>query len=60
LNIVESFPHTTKVLENVWIPMSDGTRLAARIWMPEDADTNPVPAILEYIPTYQARQNPRP
>jgi len=43
-------PTHVKEIENVWIPMSDGTRLAARIWMPEDADTNPVPAILEYIP----------
>ena len=30
--------------------MSDGTRLAARIWLPEDADDDPVPAILEYLP----------
>ncbi|MBP1082022.1 MULTISPECIES: CocE/NonD family hydrolase [Bacillus] len=30
--------------------MSDGTRLSARIWLPEDAEENPVPAILEYIP----------
>ncbi|MCP4356930.1 MAG: CocE/NonD family hydrolase [Chloroflexi bacterium] len=30
--------------------MSDGTRLAARLWLPEDAELNPVPAILEYIP----------
>ncbi|ETX13438.1 peptidase S15 [Roseivivax halodurans JCM 10272] len=37
-------------LEHVEIPMPDGTRLAARIWMPEDAETRPVPAILEYIP----------
>lgn len=38
------------VLENVWIPMQDGTRLAAKIWLPEDAELNPVPAVLEYIP----------
>jgi putative CocE/NonD family hydrolase len=37
-------------LENVWISMSDGCRLAARIWMPPDAARSPVPAILEYIP----------
>jgi uncharacterized protein len=37
-------------IENVFIEMSDGCRLAARIWLPEDAETNPVPAILEYIP----------
>ena len=30
--------------------MSDGTRLAARIWLPEDAEQDPVPAILEYLP----------
>lgn len=30
--------------------MSDGARLAARIWLPEDAEQNPVPAILEYLP----------
>lgn len=33
---------------NVWIPMSDGTRLAARIWRP--TTPAPVPAILEYLP----------
>src|SRR5699024_8359040 len=30
--------------------MSDGAKLAATIWLPEDAEENPVPAILEYIP----------
>ena len=30
--------------------MSDGTRLAARLWLPEDAERDPVPAILEYLP----------
>ncbi|MGM0532690.1 MAG: CocE/NonD family hydrolase, partial [Bacteroidota bacterium] len=38
------------VLENVWIPMQDGTRLAAKIWLPEGAENHPVPAVLEYIP----------
>ena len=37
-------------IENVWIPLADGCRLAARIWLPEDAEQTPVPAILEYIP----------
>ncbi len=37
-------------IENVWIPMSDGCRIAARIWMPMIAEAEPVPAILEYIP----------
>jgi putative CocE/NonD family hydrolase len=30
--------------------MSDGAKLAATIWLPKDAQENPVPAILEYIP----------
>ena len=30
--------------------MPDGTRLSARIWLPEDAEADPVPAIIEYIP----------
>ena len=47
---VATFPHQVKLVENTWIPLADGTRLAARIWMPEDAGQNPVPAILEYLP----------
>ena len=43
-------PHSIREIENVWIMMSDGCRLAARIFMPADADAHPVPAILEYIP----------
>jgi uncharacterized protein len=39
-----------QVLDHVWVPLSDGTRLSARVWMPVDADSAPVPAILEYIP----------
>jgi putative CocE/NonD family hydrolase len=30
--------------------MPDGCRLAARIWLPEEAERTPVPAILEYVP----------
>lgn len=32
------------------IMMSDGTRLSARIWRPEDASDDPVPLILEFLP----------
>ncbi|MGB0900960.1 CocE/NonD family hydrolase [Halocynthiibacter sp.] len=32
------------------IPLSDGTRLSAQVWMPEGCDTTPLPAILEYLP----------
>ena len=50
VDVVEQFPRQVRELENVWIPMPDGTRLAARIWLPVDAEKAPVPAILEYLP----------
>ena len=45
-------------IENIWIPMSDGVKLAGRIWLPLDAEQNPVPALLEYIP-YRKRDDTR-
>ena len=44
--------------ELVWIPLQDGRRLAARLWLPVDADAVPVPAILEYLP-YRRRDGTR-
>ncbi|WP_374371025.1 CocE/NonD family hydrolase [Dongia sp.] len=44
------FPHKIKVLHHVRIPLKDGVTLSATIWLPEDAEKNPVPAILEYLP----------
>jgi uncharacterized protein len=44
------FPRPVREIENAWIPLGDGCRLAARIWLPEDAEADPVPAILEYLP----------
>jgi putative CocE/NonD family hydrolase len=44
------FPRTVREIEHTWIPLSDGSRLAARVWLPEDAEQEPVPAILEYLP----------
>src|SRR6202045_487665 len=49
-NIVTTFPKTVRVIEHTLIPLKDGTTLAARIWLPEDAEQNPVPSILEYLP----------
>ena len=40
---VREVPHTT-------IKLADGCQLAARLWMPQDAEEHPVPAILEYLP----------
>ena len=38
------------IIEKQWIPLKDGTRLAARIWMPDGANAAPVPAVLEFLP----------
>ncbi len=42
------------VTEHLWIPMPDGTRLAARLWLPRGASQHPVPGIFEYIPYRKA------
>ena len=39
-----------KVIENEWIPMKDGVRLAARFWIPEGAEQTRVPVVFEYLP----------
>ncbi len=44
------FPRPTRVIEDARIPLPDGTHLSARIWLPKDAATNPVPALLEHLP----------
>ncbi|MCW6510475.1 CocE/NonD family hydrolase [Lichenifustis flavocetrariae] len=49
---------TVQVIENLWIPLADGVRLAARLWLPETAEATPVPAVLEYIP-YRKRDGTR-
>ncbi len=54
----QSPPQPIRHVETLWIPLSDGTRLAARLWLPEDAERRPVPAILEYIP-YRRRDGTR-
>lgn len=47
---VTKFPRKTKEIKNFFIPLSDGTKLAARMFIPTDAEKNPVPAVLEYLP----------
>jgi putative CocE/NonD family hydrolase len=47
---ISDFPRRVVMRDPVWITMSDGARLAARIWLPEDAASEKVPAILEYLP----------
>jgi len=46
------------IQEHVWITLSDGCRLGARIWLPDVAPQEPVPAVLEYIP-YRKRDGTR-
>jgi putative CocE/NonD family hydrolase len=46
-------------IENTWIEMPDGVKLAARIWLPPEAERRPAPAILNYCP-YFARLFTRP
>jgi putative CocE/NonD family hydrolase len=48
--IVTQLPRQVREIEHTLIPLRDGTNLAARIWLPVDAERNPVPAILEYLP----------
>ncbi|MGC6387362.1 CocE/NonD family hydrolase [Ewingella sp. S1.OA.A_B6] len=56
--IITEFPHAVTTIEHLWIKLNDGTRLAARLWLPDSADDTPVPAILEYIP-YRKRDGTR-
>lgn len=43
-------PQPVRVFDHEWIPLEDGVRLAARVWLPEDAPARPCPAILESVP----------
>ena len=58
MKIVRDFPFAVEVEEYVPIPLADGTRLAARLWRPANAEQEPVPAILEFIP-YRRRDSTR-
>lgn len=59
MTIRQDFPHPIVEHEDLGIPMPDGCRLSARVWMPADATTRPVPAVLEYIP-YRKRDGTLP
>jgi putative CocE/NonD family hydrolase len=49
-------PCCVRIEETVWITLSDGCRLAAKLWLPDA--TEPAPAILEYLP-YRRRDRHR-
>ncbi|SFP92222.1 hypothetical protein SAMN05216419_103323 [Nitrosomonas cryotolerans] len=56
MKIATTFPHQIREIEHLWITMSDGVRLSAKIWLPDTAEAIPVPGILEYIP-YRKRDS---
>lgn len=58
MRTVESLPRAVREVEHCWIPLADGCRLAARLWLPADAERRPVPAVLEYLP-YGKREGTR-
>ena len=43
-------PQGVERIDHLWVPLPDGMRLAARLWLPDGARETPVPAVLEYIP----------
>lgn len=59
MTIRREFPCRIVEHADMGIVMPDGCRLSARIWMPEDAMVQPVPAVLEYIP-YRKRDGTLP
>lgn len=54
MKVIESFPREV-IEEETWMTLSDGCRIALRIWRPADAETSPVPAIFEFLP-YRKRE----
>ncbi len=48
MKVRDTLPHDVEVVETLWIPMRDGCRLAARLWLPRGAGK--VPALIEYLP----------
>ncbi len=50
MKTITDFPERVRIIDHKWIPLSDGKHLAAKIWLPGEAEKRPVPAILEYIP----------
>ncbi len=49
-------PVAVRVIENDWIVMPDGVRLALQLWLPDTPE--PAPVVLEYIP-YRKRDSTR-
>lgn len=50
MKTVSKFPHRYTETDDCWIPLPDGTRLAAKLWLPDIAATRRVPTIIEVLP----------
>ena len=50
MKTVTTFPRQVIEIPDMGIVMPDGCRLSARVWMPADAERDPVPAIIEHLP----------
>src|SRR3954465_5965416 len=50
LKTITRFAHQYTETEDCWIPMPDGIRLAAKLWLPDIASSRRVPTIIEVIP----------
>ena len=50
MKTITKFPHAVTVTEDCWIPLADGCKLAAKLWLPDIAATKRVPAIIEVLP----------
>ena len=50
MKTVTDFPRKIVEFPDMAVVMPDGCRLSARVWMPEDAERDPVPVILEHLP----------
>ena len=55
VRILEDLPRAIRELENVWIPLPDGERMAARVFLPVDAESRPGPRHHRVQPVSQAR-----
>ncbi|CAN0431350.1 unnamed protein product, partial [Phaeothamnion confervicola] len=53
MKIVDSFPYAVREVRNCWIPLAraghEGTRLAARLWLPEVPAGEKVPAVMDFF-----------
>ena len=50
MKIITKFPHAFTVTEDCWIPLADGCKLAAKLWLPDIGATKRVPTIIEVLP----------